>query len=909
MKKRFLSLLLVSFLVFSQFQVPVSATTITEDDAIQAQINQMTLEQKIGQMIMLDIRQWSATASDTPEDLIELNDDVKQIIDDYNLGGVILFANNVKETEQTAKLAYDLQQVVIDDPSNDIPLFVTIDQEGGVVTRLGTGTQLPGNMAIGATGSTEYARLAGEIIGEELHSLGININFAPSLDVNNNPGNPVIGVRSFGEDPVQVGNLGVAMIQGMAAQDVGVTAKHFPGHGDTATDSHFGVPVVDKSRADLYQTELVPFQMAINEGVDMIMTAHVALPQIESETLSTPDGPMPLPSTLSDDVITGLLREEMGYDGVVITDAMNMDAIVSNTTESEAAIMAINAGVDILLMPTIIRSSADVAKLDTLISDIVNAVNTGVISEEQIDESVYRILKLKVERGIWTPGEPEAQMPLDERIAYANSVVGSPEHKQQEMMIADDAVTLVKNDRDTLPLSVSPEDTVLIVAPKQDQIDSMVSEIGRMRSQGLIGEFPITSQIYGSSTGHLGDNLDIKAKIDQAAYVVFCSDSSTASILDPAMYTYYFGKEVIEYAELQGKDTVLLSMRNPYDGAVFSEADAHLAIYGHKGNPNGPDSESGGNLAAGPNLPAGIRTMFGVNEPQGKLPVTLPKVANGAYSTEDFYRSLGYGIQGFEPKVRFEEKDGTYENLMYDQTIKLEIAAGQKLSEDSDGFTVDVNGTKVNGSMDTGFIEVLESKAAGKYTISDNEIAYYKNATDSAPKTVYQLTTGYVYETGVLQGVIDPGAKVRVESDGTVVLSHPVKSLPMATVTEQYQNVDGQAISPATSAQVVLEGNYTKTAPSKKGWIFDHYLIDGIVQTGGTAMLNNVKGDHTVTFVYKAAKVPTSKPSTTAPATGGNGESGQLPATGDQGLLSLSILLFVSISTMLVIASSRKRSI
>ncbi len=905
MEKKFISVVLICFVVFSQFQMPASATTITEDQAIQAEIDSMTLEQKIGQMIMLDIRQWDTTGIGTPTDLTELNDDVKQIIDDYDLGGVILFANNVKETEQTAKLAYDLQQVVIDDASNDIPLYVTIDQEGGIVTRLGTGTQLPGNMAIGATGSTEYSRMAGEIIGEELHSLGININFAPSLDVNNNPGNPVIGVRSFGEDPVQVGNLGVAMIQGMAAQDVGVTAKHFPGHGDTATDSHYGIPVVDKSKEALYQTELIPFQMAINEGVDMIMTAHVALPQIESETLSTPDGEMPLPSTLSDDVITGLLREEMGYDGVVVTDAMNMDAIVNNTTESEAAIMAINAGVDILLMPTILRSNADVTKLETLVNDIVEAVNTGVIPESRIDESVYRILKLKVERGIWTPGQPEAQMPLDERFDYANSVVGNADHKQKEAMIADNAVTLVKNDRDTLPLSVSPDETLLIISPQQDQIDSIVNEVGRLRTLGLLGEFTITSQTYGSKTGHLDENPAIKTKIDQADYVVFCSDSSTASILDPMMYTSYFGKEVINYAEMKGKDTVLLSLRNPYDGAVFSDVDAHLAIYGHKGNPNGPDSESGGNLAAGPNLPAGVRTMFGINDPKGTLPVTLPKVINSAYSVDDFYRSLGYGVQGFEPTVRFEQKDGVYENLMYDQTVKVEIASGQKLSEDSDEFFVDVNGTKVNGKMDTGSIEVIESKASGKYMISDSQISYFVNAADAAPKAVYDLGAGYVYEEGLLKGVIDPTTKVRVERDGTVSLSHPVKSLPVFTMTEQYQDINGQEIGQPTATSVVLEDSYTKKAPAKDGWIFDHFMIDGVAQSGGTVMLNSIKDAHTVTFVYKEAEAPISRPTTSTP----DGSDGQLPQTGDQTAAGLMTLTFISISMLMARVYRRKRQV
>ncbi|PNB77300.1 hypothetical protein C1X30_29235, partial [Pseudomonas sp. FW305-BF6] len=199
-----------------------------------------------------------------------MNDEVGSIIQKYHLGGVILFAENVVGTEQTARLTDGLQKA-----SPKLPLLITIDQEGGIVTRLQTGTNLPGIMALGATRSEKYAYQTGEIIGKELSSLGINVNFGPSLDANNNAGNPVIGVRSYSSNPELVSKLGTQTIKGLQSQNIAATVKHFPGHGDTGTDSHYGLPIVTHDKERLRSVELAPFQKAIDEGVDMVMTAHV----------------------------------------------------------------------------------------------------------------------------------------------------------------------------------------------------------------------------------------------------------------------------------------------------------------------------------------------------------------------------------------------------------------------------------------------------------------------------------------------------------------------------------------------------------------------------------------------------------------------------------------------------------
>ena len=619
------------------------------DSIIQEKIANMSTEQKIGQMLQPDFRKWKSASDSTEQDHTVLNDEVKAIIDKYDLGGVILFAENVKETEQTATLVHDLQEVIKNDESNDIPMLITIDQEGGIVTRLGTGTNLPGNMALGATRSTKLAYNAGSIIGAELKSLGINVDFAPVLDVNNNPANPVINVRSISSDPNLVGTLGSSLIKGIQDQGVVATAKHFPGHGDTGTDSHYGVPVVDKSLEELNKTELAPFKTAIEEGVDMIMTGHIALPQIENEVVEGSKGTFTLPSTLSDDVITGILREDLGYDGVVVTDALNMEAITDNFTEPEAVIKTIEAGVDIALMPTILRSSEDVHKLQNILDGVVAAVNDGRISEDRLNESVERILKLKVERGIWNPAGTTEEKTLEEKIANAQAVVGNEKHKAMEKEIAEAAVTLVKNEKHTLPFKPKKGDNVLVIATGTSQTDSMIKSINNLSEKGQIKNVNVDYYNYNSKSAN--SNLEIldetlKTKIENADYIIATSNVSNGARLSQTSYWNYVPRSILKYSNELGKKSVLLSLRNPYDVATTPEATAQLAIYGDKGDPNGPDSEAGNQKAAGPNLPAGIGAIFGDFKPSGKLPVEVPVVKDGTIQ-DQVYLPLGFGFKNW----------------------------------------------------------------------------------------------------------------------------------------------------------------------------------------------------------------------------------------------------------------------
>lgn len=259
-------------------------------------VQDMSLDEKIGQMLMPDFRNWQAEGESAPTGFTKMNKEVSHLVEKYHLGGVILFAENVVDTKQTVKLTHEFQQA-----SPNIPLLISIDQEGGIVTRLQKGTHFPGNMSIGASRSEKNAYDTGKIIGKELNALGINTNFSPVLDVNNNPNNPVIGVRSFSSDPELVTRLGLQTMKGLQKEKTISTLKHFPGHGDTAVDSHYGLPLVEHDLDRLKKVELYPFQQAINAGADMVMTAHVQFPAIDDTTYkSKKDGEdIMVPATLS----------------------------------------------------------------------------------------------------------------------------------------------------------------------------------------------------------------------------------------------------------------------------------------------------------------------------------------------------------------------------------------------------------------------------------------------------------------------------------------------------------------------------------------------------------------------------------------------------------------------------------
>ena len=321
----------------------------------------MNLEQRIGQKLLLAF------------ECKELTPEVIAAFQKYLPGGVTLFRPfNIDNPSQLRALTDSLQSLARD--LHLPPLLIATDQEGGQLMSIGDGTPLPGNMALGATRSTELARRAGEVLGRELAALGINVNYAPCVDVNINPKNPVVGVRSFGEDPNLVGELAAALIEGMQSQGVAATAKHFPGHGDTASDSHHGLPTVPHQVDRLHAVEFPPFKAAIQADTKLIMTAHLGIPSIDGA-----DAP---PATLSQNILTGLLRHELGFKGVIITDALDMHAIRQGDLLGVDAVRAVNAGADLLLVMSVPADHKRVYE------SLLQAAQTSQLNLTELDESL-----------------------------------------------------------------------------------------------------------------------------------------------------------------------------------------------------------------------------------------------------------------------------------------------------------------------------------------------------------------------------------------------------------------------------------------------------------------------------------------------------------------------------------------
>lgn len=612
-------------------------TTETASPQVEKLLEDMPLKQKVTQMIMPDFRKWQEAGQESPQDLTKVNAEVAEAIDKYDFGGVILFAENVKETKQTLALTQDMQKAAIENKANNgkIPLLLAIDQEGGIVYRLGSGTALPGNMAIGATNDPKLAKEAGQIIGRELSALGLNVDFAPVLDTNNNPQNPVIGLRSFSSDPNRVAYLGIPMMKGIQDYNVAVAAKHFPGHGDTAVDSHTGLPLVDKSLTELEKLELLPFKKAMDEGVDLLMTAHIQYPQIEKDQVVSKETgeKIYVPATLSDDILTGLVRKKYGYKGVIVSDAMGMDAIAKNFGEVEAVKMAIKAGVDLVLMPTTLRSKADLTKIDTIVDAVVNAVQTGDISEDRLNESVRRILTLKEKRGVLN-FDPSART-----AEKAEEAVGSSLNRDLERKIAAAAVTVVKNEDNTLPFKVQTGDHVLLLGAFENEVPGLDLGMRRLIADGVLPKD--TSFVAKNFTKE--STLDsLKEDLEKATHIVVISEIGYEGQLDKDFWRTKIPTEIVNYANTNHKKAAVLSISKPYDVANYPAAKAILAVYGNKGMD--PTESLKPDNAFGPNIPAGVEVIFNGKEHIGTLPVDIPKIVDGKMSETEYAYRIGHGL-------------------------------------------------------------------------------------------------------------------------------------------------------------------------------------------------------------------------------------------------------------------------
>lgn len=502
--------------------------------------------------------------------------EVRQAIRKYRPAGFTLFRqDNVESPEQVSGLTRALQQEAREQGLP--PFLIAVDQEGGQLMAVGEGaTPLPGNLALGAAGSAELVRRAGEVLGRELSAMGINVNYAPCCDVNVNPHNPVIGTRSFGEDPASVADLAAALVAGIQSVGVAATAKHFPGHGDTASDSHDGIPSVPHGLERLWQVELPPFQAAIRAGVRLVMTAHLALPAVT--------GREHLASTLSEDVLEGLLRRQLGFEGVIISDALDMKAIRQDEELGKEAVRAVKAGCDLLLL------TANPADLERVHQSVVEAIQSGRLDSAETRASARRVFALKA----WLaarPAPPEL------------SVVGCASHREVAAEIAAKSVTLVRDRGRSLPLRLEDGQRLATILPQPADLTpaDTSSFVAHTLAQSLRRYH---SQVDEFILPHAPLDGDIAAVLEQVR-------GCRAVVLGTINAFHTPGQAALVKAVLRtGIPAICVALRMPYDLAAYPEADTYLCTYS----------------LLEPSMRALASVLFGEARACGRLPVSIPGV-------------------------------------------------------------------------------------------------------------------------------------------------------------------------------------------------------------------------------------------------------------------------------------------
>ena len=521
---------------FFLLTLPSCSNISVEDDNQATRLMFTDFERKIAQKMALDIRYFCSEApikgEHCQQGVTKLPTALADLIQATDLGGVVLFAENLVSNEQIIQLTHDLQKAALMSKSAK-PLIISIDQEGGRVVRLPHATSFAGNMAIGATyvnNQTKYASSSSRVIGAELNVLGINNNYAPVIDVNTNADNPVINTRSFGENPQHVAELGVAAVNGLQAQGVMATLKHFPGHGDTSIDSHLGLPSVDHDLALIEKTDLAPFKWAIEHSEPaMIMTAHIQYPALDNSTFTSNNGDEIIrPATMSRKILTDLLRDKMAFKGIIATDALDMAGIAHYFDKVTATVETLSAGADLAVMPFKIREPEDVAKFKLFVQAVSKKLSDkiaqGLLSASDIDASLARLNHYK-EQYIHLPTTSIA-----EQVAQANELIASEDHLATQQMLANNATTLLKNYANALPVMPNQIKHVhLLVASEQEQ-QALQSAIVQQWQKAGQKQLKITS-IIADQDNALAKIQNIKQLI-QADLVIVTMSVKAGSAVD-----------------------------------------------------------------------------------------------------------------------------------------------------------------------------------------------------------------------------------------------------------------------------------------------------------------------------------------------------------------------------------------
>ncbi len=531
-------------------------------DWTEKKLSSMNIREKIAQMIISNSDGFALDESSAEFKRIQ------NLIINEKIGGLIFFKGN---SEQEAGLINKFQSL------SETPLLISADFERGTRMRLDDGSLFPSNMALGATRNPELAYLMGLQIAKECKAIGVGQNYAPVADVNNNSLNPIINVRSYGEDPELVSSMADMFIKGLQDGNIIATVKHFPGHGDTDIDSHSDLPVLNFSKERLDNLELIPFKSAVKSNVMSVMIAHLSLPALDNE--------VNVPASLSKNIIEGLLINELNFNGLVVTDALNMAGVVKHFSAEEVALRCVNAGVDLILMP----QGESVS-----ISAIEQAVISGSISEERINTSVRKILNAKN----W--------LKLNENkltdVSKVTSIVNSDEAKRISRQIADESLTLVKNNNSIVPFSNAASQSCLIISlnngNEKANSDYFLRRFNENNKFSSTSYYDLTGDIVNSNEILTdADNYDV---IIIPIYAKVKIKTGTVGLPDSQI-------SLINSLSSKGKKVLVISFGNPYLIQGFPDIDSYICAYA--------DAES--------SIDAGIDSFYGTIKFKGKLPVTI----------------------------------------------------------------------------------------------------------------------------------------------------------------------------------------------------------------------------------------------------------------------------------------------
>jgi beta-N-acetylhexosaminidase len=552
------------------------------------ELKRMSLDEKIGQLVAVGL---NATYLNQESEAFK---DLRHQIVDNHVGGIVLFRGPVYES---VMLVNRMQQLA------KYPLLISADLEAGPGMRFDDTVNFPWNMAVGATANADYARRQGEVTAREARALGIQQIYAPVADVNNNAANPVINVRSYGEDPESVAKLVAAFVQGAQHGGVMATAKHFPGHGDTATDSHRGLPEILVTRERLNSVELVPFRAAVKAGVGAVMDGHIGLPLIDPTVIT----PLPrdvklrpiettdeivvekgtMPTTLSP-VMNGILRNELSFDGLIVTDAMSMSGLTLYFTQEEASVRALEAGADLLLKP---------ADADAAIRGVRNAVNQGRLTEKRIELSARKALAAKYDLGLTR----QRLTPLDE----IDRIVGGKETLDLADEIAEHAITLVRNDARLLPLNLSPEATIFNLAITNGD-DRLIVTQPFVATLARSGRKVVTLVLDDRSPeAEVQKALDLAGHADLVIASLYgrvrTGQARSVGLPEP-------GAQALQTLIDRKAPVIGISFGNPYLLSSFPKLQTYLVAYGDM-----PSLQE-----------AAAEALLGRSDITGRLPISLP---------------------------------------------------------------------------------------------------------------------------------------------------------------------------------------------------------------------------------------------------------------------------------------------